>query len=205
MIKKFGIKFGGLQQKILNLVLIFILAIVGVFFAASVYLSNNLTAVVDESAKEQKKSITSVSEETMFKMLDSSMNQNASLQADIADNVFSEVSGNVNALKEYAEYMYTHPEEFTDKPVSDPKPENDGKPSVQLQHEAAVDPADDKKLGLAANMSEMMLSMFKNSDVLNSCFIATVDGNIIFVDDRAGANFDENGKLQTFEVRQRPW
>lgn len=33
MIKKFGLKFGGLQQKILNLVLIFILAIVVVFVA----------------------------------------------------------------------------------------------------------------------------------------------------------------------------
>ncbi|MBQ8133756.1 MAG: SpoIIE family protein phosphatase [Clostridia bacterium] len=165
----------------------------------------NLTKVVENSAEKQEKSITKVSEETMFRMLDTSMTQSTGMHAYIADNIFSEVRGNVLTLQEYAEYLYAHPEEFSDKQVSDPLPENDGKPSVQLQHEAAVDPADDKKLGLAANMSEIMLSMFQHSNVLNSCFIATVDGNIIFVDDRAGANFDTDGNLQSFEVRQRPW
>lgn len=160
---------------------------------------------MENSAEKQEKSITKVSEETMFRMLDTSMTQSTGMHAYIADNIFSEVRGNVLTLQEYAEYLYAHPEEFSDKQVSDPLPENDGKPSVQLQHEAAVDPADDKKLGLAANMSEIMLSMFQHSNVLNSCFIATVDGNIIFVDDRAGANFDTDGNLQSFEVRQRPW
>ena len=161
--------------------------------------------MVENSAEKQEKSITKVSEETMFRMLDTSMTQSTGMHAYIADNIFSEVRGNVLTLQEYAEYLYAHLEEFSDKQVSDPLPENDGKPSVQLQHEAAVDPADDKKLGLAANMSEIMLSMFQHSNVLNSCFIATVDGNIIFVDDRAGANFDTDGNLQSFEVRQRPW
>ena len=50
-----------------------------------------------------------------------------------------------------------------------------------------------------------MLSLFRNSDVLNSCLLATVNGDIIFVDDRSGAYFDENGNVETFEVRQRPW
>ncbi len=205
MIKKFGLTFGGLQQKILNLVLVFILAIMAVVVAVSVYLSNTLTKVVDKSSEDQKSAITRISGETMSKILDSTMTQTTSMQAFIADNIFSEVRGNVMGLKEYAEYLYTHPDEYQDKPVYDPKPENDGKTSVQLQHEAAVNPADDPHLGLAANMSELMLAMYENSKVLNSCFIATVDGNIIFVDDRAGANFDADGKLQTFEVRQRPW
>ena len=54
-------------------------------------------------------------------------------------------------------------------------------------------------------MGEIMLSMFKNSTVVNSCFIATADGSIVFVDDRAGSYFDENGNVETFETRQRPW
>ena len=58
-----------MQQKILNLLLVFILAIVGTFFDASAYLSNNLTKVVDDSAEKQKSSMTKISEETMFGML----------------------------------------------------------------------------------------------------------------------------------------
>ena len=205
MIKKFGITFGGLQQKILNLVLIFVLLIIGLFVTISLVLSNDLSRIVEESAKEQKASISQVSEGTMQGMLDSSMTQSVGMQANIANTMFADARSSVQTLQEYAQYLFTHRSEFQDKPVDDPKPENEGTPSVQLQHEAAVDPKNDKDLGLIANMSEYMLSMYKNSTVLNSCFIATTNGTIIFVDDRAGANFDENGVLQTFEVRSRPW
>ena len=205
MIKKFGLTLGGLQQKILNLVLIVILLIVGVFVAASLYLSADLTKVVQESAVKQRESMTSISGQTMQYMLNNSMMRNNIMEATIADGMFAEARGNVKTLQEYATYLYTHPDEFSDKPVYPPMKKNDGIPSVQLQHEAGIDPADDPNLGLAANMGELMLSLFQNSEVINSCFIATVDGNIIFVDDRAGAYFDEDGKVATFETRQRPW
>ena len=205
MIKRFGMTLGGLQQKILNLVLIFILAIVGVFMAVSTYLSKNLSSVVEESAAGQKASMTIINEKTMTAVLESAMVQSTDMQANIADSVFAEARGNVTMLRDYAEYIFNHPDEFTDKTAEPPKKENNGIPSVQLQHEAGSDPADDKYLGLAANMNELMLTMFKNSDVLNSSFIATADGSIIFVDDRSGEYFDENGNVETFETRQRPW
>ena len=47
--------------------------------------------------------------------------------------------------------------------------------------------------------------MYNNSGVVNSTLAATTHGDIIFVDDRAGANFNDDGTLQTFEVRERPW
>ncbi|MCR5121640.1 MAG: SpoIIE family protein phosphatase [Ruminococcus sp.] len=205
MIKKFGMTLGGLQQKILNLVLIFILAIVGVFMAVSTYLSNNLTKVVEKSSEEQKASMSRISGDTMTAVLESAMVQSCDMQTNIADNVFAEARGNVTMLKDYAEYIFEHPDEFTDKTVEYPKKENNGIPSVQLQHEAAIDPADDRYLGLAANMSELLLTMFKNSEVLNSSFIATADGSIIFVDDRSGEYFDENGNVESFDTRRRPW
>ena len=201
----FGLKIGGLQQKILNLVLVFILAIVGAYFGASVYLSKNLTKVVDESAVKQKASMTKISEETMLGMLNASLTQSNKMEADIANSVFTEAKGNVQTLQEYAEYIFTHPDDFSDKSVSYPIKENDGTPSVQFQHEEGLDPADDRYLGLAGNMSEIMLSMFKNSTVVNSCFIATADGSIIFVDDRSGSYFDENGNVESFDTRHRPW
>ncbi len=205
MIKKFGITIGGLQQKIVNLVLIFALLIIGLFVAVSIYMAKELTKIVEKSGDEQKASITKVSQETMQGTLNVSMTQSAEMQASIADNLFTAAQGNVLTLQEYAEYLFTHRDEYTDKTVSAPLPENDGIPSVQLQHEAAVDPADDPDLGLLANMNELLLSMYNNSGVVNSTLAATTHGDIIFVDDRAGANFNDDGTLQTFEVRERPW
>ncbi|MCR4863053.1 MAG: SpoIIE family protein phosphatase [Ruminococcus sp.] len=205
MKKLFGLKIGGLQQKILNLVLVFVLAIVGAFMVTCIYLSKNLTKVVEDSSDKQKGSMTEISEKTISAVLELSLTKSNKMEADIANGIFTVAKGDVQTLQEYAEYIFTHSDEFTDKAVSYPKKENDGKPSVQLQHEKGLDPANDRYLGLAGNMSEIMLSMYKNSSILNSCFIATADGSIIFVDDRSGAYFDDKGNVVSFDTRSRPW
>ena len=86
-----GIKLGGLQQKIFNLMLIFIVALIGVYAAVSVYQQKNLSAVVREANYEQQSSITAVSEETMKAVLDTSMSRTTALQAYIANDLFADV------------------------------------------------------------------------------------------------------------------
>ena len=200
-----GLKIGGLQQKIFNLMLIFIIALVGAYLAVGVYQQKNLTKIVQDSGEKQQESIVNVSEETMKSVLEASMVKSTALQAYIADDMFSDVREDVLTLQAFATELFEHGDSFADHPVYEPDAANDGIPSVQLQHEAAVDPEDSETLGLLANMSEVMLAMFENSDKLSSCLAATADGNIIFVDDRAGSYFDENGNVYTFEVRERPW
>ena len=56
-----GIKIGGLQQKIFNLMLIFILLLVGAYVAVSVWQQRSLTNIVQESGARQQESITAVS------------------------------------------------------------------------------------------------------------------------------------------------
>ena len=200
-----GIKLGGLQQKIFNLMLIFIIALVAVYVTVSVVQQNHLTKVVEEASREQQASITSVSEQTMEATLSASMTKTTALQAYIADDLFSSVKSDVLTLRSFAEELFEHSESFPAHAYEPPKIENDGVTSVQMQHESGVDPADSESLRLVANMSEIMTSMFESSDHLSSCFVATTDGCILFVDNRAGAYFDENGEVYDFEVRSRPW
>jgi len=65
-----GIKLGGLQQKIFNLMLIFIVAIIGAYAAVSVYQQKSLTGIVHEATGQQQASITAVSESTMEAVLE---------------------------------------------------------------------------------------------------------------------------------------
>ena len=44
-----GIKIGGLQQKIFNLMLFFIVALIAVYAAVSVYQQKNLAGIVKEA------------------------------------------------------------------------------------------------------------------------------------------------------------
>ena len=200
-----GLKIGGLQQKIFNLMLVFIIALIAAYTAVAVYQQRNLTAVVQEANAGQQASITEVSEQTMKAVLETSMTRQTALQAYIANDLFNDVQTDVLTLKAFAEELFLHRDSFPDHPYAEPDPANDGIPSAQIQHEAAVDPADSGDLGLVANMSEVMLAMFESSDKLNSCFIATTDGCILFVDDRAGSYVTESGEVCPFEVRERPW
>ncbi|MBR1383621.1 MAG: SpoIIE family protein phosphatase [Ruminococcus sp.] len=206
MIKKFGLTLGGLQQKILNLVLIFVLAIIGIYVAVAVYQSKSLTKTVNEASDEQQKSIEEVSGRTMEAVISSSLTRTTAMEAYIADDMFADVQSDVLTLQSFATGLFNNAENFDSHPVSYPDPSLDGTPTAQLQHEEGVDPEATESLGLVGNMSDVMLSMFKSSDKLDSCFIATADGLILYVDDRSGSYVDENGEvIKTFDVRHRPW
>ena len=103
-----GIKIGGLQQKIFNLMLFFILALIGVYSVVSIYQRNNLTQVVQEANDRQQMSITEVSEETMLSVLESSMARTTALQAYIANDLFSDVRTDVKTLQALATELFAH-------------------------------------------------------------------------------------------------
>ena len=206
MIKRFGLTFGGLQQKILNLVLIFILAIIGVFGGVSYYQSKQLEKIVNSASDKQQQSITDVSTNTMNAVINSSLTKTTAMEAYIANDIFSEVSSNVSTLQSFATGLFNNADQFKAHDFSYPDPSKDGVATVSIQHEEGVDPYKSESLGLVANMSDIMLAMYQNCDKLSSCFIATADGCILFCDDRSGEYVDENGEVEKyFETRQRPW
>lgn len=202
-IKNFTV--GGLQQKIFNLMLIFILAMICAFVAVSVYQKRSLTRIVQQVNAEQQASITDSSQQTMQGVLENTMAKMTAMQAYMAGDLFGDVKTDVLTLQTFATELFEHADSFSPHPFYPPQKSNDGIPSVQMQHEEGVDPYASESLALVANMSEIMLSMYENSDKLGSCFVGTADGNILFVDDRAGIYFDENGEVYPSHVRERPW
>ena len=200
-----GIKIGGLQQKIFNLMLIFIVALVGAYTAVSVWQQRSLSEIVQTASELQQESITAVSEETMDAMLNSTMTRSTALQAYIADDLFGEVRSDVMTLQAFAAELFAHADSFGAHPVATPDQVTDGVAAAYLVHERDVDPAQSDTLGLVANMSEIMLAMFQNSDKLSSVFVGTADGNMVLVNDRGGTYLSEDGSVLTLEIRQRPW
>ncbi len=200
-----GLKIGGLQQKIFNLMLIMILALIAAFMAVTLSQQKNLTNTVQEAEEAQQNSIAAVSETTMNAVLEGSMVKMNSLQAYIADELFSEVRADMLTLKSFAEELFEHREAFADHEYYAPDPLKDGTASVQMLHEAGVDPSESPDFGLIANMSEIMLAMFESSEKLSSCFVADTYGNILFVNDRSGAYVDDNAETPDFAVREREW
>ena len=200
-----GIKIGGLQQKIFNLMLIVILALVGAFAAVSIYQQKNLTHIVEEANTEQQTAITAVSEATMESVLASTMAKTTALQAYIAGDLFGDVKTDVQTFQAFATELFANAEMFPPHPFSPPLAENDGVPSVYVLHEPGVDPQDSQMLGLAANMSEILLARFASSDKLSGCFVGTADGNLLAVSNRSASCLSSDGTPLTLDVRNRPW
>jgi len=205
MIKKFGLTLGGLQQKIINLVLIFMLALIAVFSGVWFYQSANLNNVVSDASNEQQKSIEKVSGNTMHQVIDGSMTKTNALQAYIADDMFSDVKTDVATLQSLATGLFEHMDNFEPYPFELPDPAKDGQFSAQVLYEEGVDYTKSEYLGIAAHMSKTMIAMCEQSDYLDNCFIGLADGTILCVDDKSANKYDENGNLPHFSVRERPW
>ena len=200
-----GLKIGGLQQKIFNLVLVFILLVMGVYAVMAGWLRNNLSSLVQESNAKQQASIVEVSEQTMESILSISMSQSTALQGYIADDLFNDVRTDVVTLQTFATELFEHSEIFSSHPVDAPSADNDGRAAVMLVHEKNADPENSEALGLVGNMSEIMLAMYEASDKLSSIFVGTADGNMVLVNDRSATYVSADGTPLTLEIRQRPW
>ena len=206
MKKIFGLTIGGLQQKIVNLVIVTIILLVAAYLGIAFYQMRSLTQIVEETGAEQKESITTISSETMDQVLDSSMTRTTGLQAYVANDMFEDVEASVITLAELTEGLFRNSGRY--RPIDIPKNnvKENGTLTVQLNHEKGVDPYESKAIPLVANLGDIMIEMMKTNAYLDSLLIATPDGNLLFVDDRAGEYVDENGNYDDIlDVRNRFW
>ncbi len=200
-----GIRIGGLQQKIFNLLLIFMAAIIAVYSAVSIVHQKLLAEVVQEASARQQASISAVSEQTMDAVLNSSMSRTTALQAYIANDLFADVETDVLTLQAFATELFEHADAFSAREVPPPSLENDGKSAVMLIHEEGADPEHSEMLGLVGNMSEIMLAMYEANDKLASVFVGTADGNMVLVNTRSGIYVAEDGSALPLAITHRPW
>ena len=205
MRKWLGLTIGGLQQKILNLVLIFMLAMIGVFSAVSFYQSKKLSKTVKEARDEQQQAIETVSQDTMHQVINGTLVKTTALQAYIADDMFADLKSDVMTMQTLAQQLFSHKDTITPHPFSLPDASKNGQPTAQVLHEKGVDYKNSKYLGVAAHMSESMIAMYKSSGKLSNCFIGLADGTLICIDEQSASKYDENGTLSDFPVRERPW
>ena len=205
MIQKYGLVLGGLQQKILNLVLIATLVITIIFGVSAARQQRILSETVTESGAEQQTSISEISSQAVDAAVNASLSKTTALQAYIANDMFDDVRGDVSLLQSFATTLFEHREALSRQDVSYSIADNDGIPSVQYMHKAGAD-SRSADLDVITNMSDMLLSMYTASERLDSCYIATVDGHILFANDRSGTYIDDKGRpVRIFDATERDW
>ncbi|MBQ8136886.1 MAG: hypothetical protein IJ174_05565, partial [Clostridia bacterium] len=199
---------GGIETKVFNLILITVLLMTGVYLAVSAYHSNALTKLANESSEKQRASISQITDTIMDSVVDKSMSRTTALQAYIVNDLFGGLKTRVQALEDYAQKLFSDPAAHPRAAYAAPDPKLNGQVTPQLilaDGVSADDPALADKLGLAANLSDLMVSLFGMSAETNSCFIALPDGAFLVTDDRSATKFDDSGSLLRYDPRTRPW
>ena len=202
-----NLTFGGIQQKLFNLVLIMLLLVMAAYSAVIVYQMNNLSTLVSESSKSQKESISAIAGGTMDSVISNTMTSSTQMQAWIADDMFADTVDVISILGDYTQKVLSDPGSFSAKEVPLPDASLDGSISVQLLSEEGVDfkdPSVARKIGLLGNLSEMMTSLYANAEV-DSCYVATPEGIMVLVDDHSASKFDEDGNQIPIPIHERDW
>ncbi|MBQ7153918.1 MAG: cache and HAMP domain-containing protein, partial [Clostridia bacterium] len=201
------IVIGGIKQKIFNLVLITIILMVVAYSAVIAYQYVHLTSIVRSSSESQKQAITQISEATMVAALDSNMTQSSQMEAYIAGDFFKDAERVVKVVADYTGKLFADPDAFAAREYALPDKAKDGQISVQVLTEEGVDitdPAISEKLGLIANLTELMSALYADANV-DSCYCAIPEGVMLLVDNHSGTKFDEDGVVVPIPIRDRLW
>ena len=198
---------GGIQQKVFNLVLVTILLLVAAYTAVILYQTSSLKTLTGETNQRQKEAIAEISGTTMDAVVADSLVSKTEMAAMLADDLFTKLSSTVQILADSAEALLQAPELYPARPFALPDAAMDGKITLQLVGETGSmpeDPATLEKLGLLANLSDMMTALYRNAGT-SSVYIAVPEGYMLCVDDKSGARIDEQGNIRTIPIRERPW
>lgn len=106
--KIFGFKIGGLQQKILVLVVLVFIITVACITGMSAFRTKYLAKIVADTREEQQAAIETVSMDTIHQVIDSSMVKINSMQAMLADNMFTDIESDVLTLQSIAQGIFLH-------------------------------------------------------------------------------------------------
>ena len=198
---------GGIQQKVFNLVLYVIILMMAAYTVVIIHQAGKLGTLVTDTNDKQKQSISDISSQTMDAVISQSMGQSTQMEAYIANDLFQDLANTVNMMGDYAGNIFHHPEGYDAQPYALPDPADEGTITIQLLTEEGLDLNDaqlTEKLGLVANLSDMMKALYANGNV-NSCYVALPEGAMLLADDHAAGKFDESGKLVPIPIHERDW
>ena len=141
--KKFkNFVLGGIQSKIFNLVIIFLLLTMAAYTVVILHQANSLNTLVSETNERQKQSIVGISRQTMDAVISQTQSQSTQMEAMLADDMFKDLGSAVTMMADYAEKLFADPAAFPSHPYAAPDASTDGKITVQLLTEDHVDITD---------------------------------------------------------------
>ena len=204
--KKFG-KFvlGGIESKIVTLILAAMLLIAGVFFGFMLTQYHTLSDLTAETTEKQLASMSGITESVIDSVIEQSMDQSMDKEARITDQLFHDCAIRVRMTGEYARKLLDDPDSVPRQSWNRPDASKDGELFVKALLAEGVEEADvSDRLGVLANRTDMMVSICGAYGSDNIWF-SLPEGATLMADTVPGNWINEDGSYVAYNAPNRYW
>ena len=197
---------GGIQNKVLNLILLTIILLTAAFTAVSIYQGRMLAQLAAESGENQKKTISEIASSAMDQVVTQSLLRSNKAAARMTDDVFDAAAARVTFLADCATRLFAHAEDYALQPFAPPDPADDGAWTAKTLFADGVDgrdPAVAAKVGLTANLADTMISLCPAFGTA-AVYVALPEGVHFYVSSLS-SSWLTDGKVRSYDPRERGW
>ena len=206
--KKFkNLVIGGIETKVFNLILISILLVTVAGILITNYQNGVLADLTAETGTRQREAIGTITDSDMEQVIDQNMEKIIVMEAQIADEMFRNLRNRVQLMGEYAASLFSDPGKVNPAFYTGPNAGQDGHLAAKMLLASGVDGSDPalvKRMGLLANMSELIISLCASDDSDNA-YIAVPEGVTLMVDTVSSDWLAEDGTPVRYDAQDRYW
>ena len=161
--KTHGITIGGLQQKTVTLVLILLILTIGLFAAVNAFERKMMAQIVSETREGQQNAIVRISGDSMHHSLEQMLVNITAVQADYANDDFSEIINDISILQGMAQFLLENRDRLPLLDVLPPDPAAEGTFTAQALYDDTYPGGQSEYLGAIAHLSNAMIALCRDS------------------------------------------
>ena len=196
---------GGIESKVVTLVLISILLVTAVFVASMLTQNSMLTSLTQETSERQLSAMTSTTTAVIDTVIVQNMDRMTDLEARMTDFLFQTVAVRVQMVGDYAAKLLSDPDSAPRVPWQRPDAAHDGELFVKALFADGLDEAAvDDKLRVIANMSDLMVSL-SNAFGTDNIWFTLPEGATLMADTVPSNWINEDGSFVTYDACSRYW
>ena len=198
---------GGIENKVFNLILVAVILITATGFLVTNYQNSELARLTAETGTRQREAIGTITDSVMEQVIDQNMDRIVVMEAQIADEMFRNLRNRVQLMGEYAASLFSDPGKVSPAFFTGPSAGQDGHLAAKMLLSGgadASDPALVKRMGLLANMSDLIISLCAADDSDNA-YVAIPEGATLMVDTVSSDWLAEDGSPVRYDAQDRYW
>ena len=196
---------GGIESKVVTLVMVSMLLVAGLFLATMLSQNNLLTKLTQETSERQLASVTGTTAGVIHTVIEENMDRLTEEKAVATDRLFRDRALGVQLVADYAEKLLSDPDSVPRAAWQRPDASHDGEIFVKaLFAEGLEEAALADRLGVIANMTDLMVSLCTAYGTDNIWFTLP-EGVTLMADTVSGNWIEADGSFVPYDACSRYW